>query len=96
MNMLLDPRVFQRLLRRHPLCGILRQQAVDEVHCFDADVLPILDREAKLAAVDGLVDLGVAFAVKRGVSTQQEIGDRTNGPQVAGLVVLLSQNLGGD
>lgn len=79
-----DPRVRQRLVRRHALGGVDGQAALDELARRLRHAAPVLERRERVVGhQDGLHLLEVGVAVEWRVTAEEEVGDHTNSPDVA-------------
>ena len=91
-----DPRVLQSLLSRGALLRVVGQQRADEALAVLRDGLPDAVVERVLALANLLHDVLVGLAVEGRHSGKEDVGDDTSGPDVALMVVVLVENLGGD
>lgn len=85
----------QSLLSRKTILRVNAEALLDEVLSFLADALPPL-RERVIAKSDLLQDLIFAASVERRVARQQDVGNDTDRPDIALLVVALFQDFRSD
>ena len=92
----IEPTVADRLRGGHPRRRIFLQKLPYEVFCLHRDAVPPGGGEIEVSVSDGGEDLRIGLAVKGRVPGEKDVRDHPDGPQVAGLVVLASENLWGD
>jgi len=80
-----DPVVAESFVRCHAFCGINGQAALDEGSGRQRDAAPVFKGcERVVGDEDGLHLFEVAVAVEGRVAAEKEVGNDTDGPNIAG------------
>lgn len=90
-----DPGVLEGLLSRGAALRLVGEQLGDQVLCLVGNVVPAWVREGELPDSHLLHDVLIAGPVEGGHAGQDDVQDDTARPDVALLIVLLVEDLGG-
>jgi hypothetical protein len=88
--------MLQRTRRSYSLLRIERQQLRHEIYSIRSYVFPLFFICPELTFFDLLYYLIVIRSIKWRISAQQNIHDDSNAPQIAFLIVIITEHLRGD